>query len=80
VQQWTSDGPEDLRRQFIAWKGTWLKSQTPEVIGQANGALLIALGIMRSRPGPYVFDVAGDGTKDGKCTVTLRRGRTSPAT
>jgi len=72
VQRWTADGPEALRRQFVAWKGTWLKSQTPDVIAQANGALLIALALMRSRKAPYVFDVAGDGTKDGKCTVTLR--------
>jgi hypothetical protein len=80
VQQWTTDGPEDLRRQFIAWKSTWLKSQTPDVIDQANGALLMALGLMRSRKGPYVFDVAGDGTKGGRCTVKLRRDPPMPAT
>jgi len=72
VQQWTADGPEDLRRQFIAWKSTWLKSQTPDVIAQANDALLLAIGLMRSRKPPYVFDVAGDGIKGGKCTVKLR--------
>lgn len=80
AQQWTADGPEDLRAQFTAMKSTWLKSQTPDAIVQANDALRIAVGLMRSRPGPYVFDVTGDGVKGGRCTVTLRRGAltTSP--
>jgi hypothetical protein len=71
-QQWTADGPDDLRAQFMASKATWLKSQTIDVVAQATDALIMAIGLMRSRKGPYVFDVSGDGRKGGRCTVKLR--------